>query len=79
MIRNFSLEETTNLRKLFPLYYSHKLVLVYAQSGAGKTSLFNAQIIPELEKKGLQVLPITRVGIGSNLYDKDNFTFYKKR
>jgi tetratricopeptide (TPR) repeat protein len=56
--------------KIISLIYSHKLVLVYAQSGAGKTSLFNAQIVPELEKKGLQVLPIARVGIGSDLTDK---------
>jgi hypothetical protein len=38
--------------------------LIYAQSGAGKTSLFNAQIAPELDKNGFQVLPMTRVGIG---------------
>ena len=64
--------------KIISLIYSHKLVLVYAQSGAGKTSLFNAQIVPELEKKGLQVLPIARVGIGSNLiYDKTTSHFPK--
>ena len=47
------------------LIYSHPLVLVYAQSGAGKTSIFNARIAPTLENKGLQVLPVARVGIGS--------------
>jgi hypothetical protein len=51
--------------RIISLIYSHKLVLVYAQSGAGKTSLFNANIIPALEQKGLQVLPVVRVGIGS--------------
>ena len=39
--------------------------MVYAQSGAGKTSIFNASIVPALEERGLQVLPLTRVGIGS--------------
>jgi hypothetical protein len=53
--------------KIISLIYSHKLVLVYAQSGAGKTSIFTANIIPALEQKGLQVLPIIRVGIGSGI------------
>lgn len=56
--------------KIISLIYSHKLVLVHAQSGAGKTSLFNAKIVPELQKRGLQVLPIARVGFGSNVTDK---------
>jgi YVTN family beta-propeller protein len=40
---------------------THKLVLIYAQSGAGKTSLFNAQVIPILERDGFEVLPVTRI------------------
>ena len=56
--------------KIISLIYSHKLVLIYAQSGAGKTSLFNAKIVPELQKRGLQVLPIARVGFGSNITDR---------
>jgi YVTN family beta-propeller protein len=56
--------------RIISLIYSHKLVLVYAQSGAGKTSLFNANIIPALEQKGLQVLPMVRVGIGSQMISK---------
>jgi tetratricopeptide (TPR) repeat protein len=47
---------------------SHQLVLIYAQSGAGKTSILNANVIPELEKEGFDVLPIARVGISSNTY-----------
>ena len=31
--------------KIISLIFSHKLVLVYAQSGAGKTSIFNAKIL----------------------------------
>jgi len=40
----------------------HKCVLIYAKSGAGKSSLLNAKIIPELEDKGLRVLPVARIG-----------------
>ena len=36
--------------ELIALISSHNLALVYAQSGAGKTSIFNAQVIPVLRK-----------------------------
>ena len=49
------------------LILTHKLVLIYAQSGAGKTSLFNANIIPYLESEGYEVLPVARVGIRQSL------------
>ncbi len=50
-------------RDLLALTLAHRVVLLYAQSGAGKTSLLNAQIIPTLEEKeGFQVLPVARVG-----------------
>jgi tetratricopeptide (TPR) repeat protein len=48
-------------QEIVSLVFSHPLVLVYAQSGAGKTSLFNAQVAPALEKKRFEVLPLTRV------------------
>src|SRR5206468_267626 len=51
--------------EIVSLIFGHQLVLVYAQSGAGKTSLFNAKVIPTLEANGFDVLPVTRVGIGS--------------
>jgi YVTN family beta-propeller protein len=60
--------------KIISLIYSHKIVLVYAQSGAGKTSIFNANIVPALEERGLQVLPLIRVGIGSREDTKPNYT-----
>src|SRR5215207_1979047 len=47
---------------------SHQLVLIYAPSGAGKTSILNANVIPELEKEGFKVLPIARVGVSSDAY-----------
>ena len=61
--------ETENI---ISLIYSHKIVLIYAQSGAGKTSIFNASIVPALEARGLQVLPLTRVGIGSRETDSNH-------
>lgn len=48
--------------EVLSLILGHKVVLVYAQSGAGKTSLLNAKIIPELEENELHVLPVARVG-----------------
>ena len=38
--------------EIVSLITSHRLVLIYAQSRAGKTSIFNAQVIPNLESYG---------------------------
>ena len=38
-------------------------MLFYAQSGAGKTSLISARLIPDLEQEGFKVLPVARVGV----------------
>ncbi|HNT76386.1 MAG TPA: SUMF1/EgtB/PvdO family nonheme iron enzyme [Anaerolineae bacterium] len=46
------------------LILAEQAVLFYAQSGAGKTSLLNARVIPTLEQKGVRVLPVARVGSG---------------
>lgn len=48
--------------EIVSLIFGHPLTLIYAQSGAGKTSLFNASIAPNLEQNGFEVLPLTRVG-----------------
>jgi len=49
-------------QEIVSLMFTHPLLLVYAQSGAGKTSLFNAKIAPTLEDEHhFQVLPLTRV------------------
>jgi hypothetical protein len=37
------------------------VMVLYAQSGAGKTSLINARLIPLLHQKGCEVLPVARV------------------
>jgi archaellum biogenesis ATPase FlaH len=49
-------------QEILTLILTHKLVLIYAQSGAGKTSLFNARVIPYLENEEYQVLPVARIG-----------------
>jgi hypothetical protein len=49
-------------RELRALIVAEREVLFYAQSGAGKTSLLNAMVIPALEEKGFDVLPVARVG-----------------
>lgn len=48
-------------RDLLSIVIAHNLVLVYAQSGAGKTSLLNAGLIPLLEENQFEVFPVARV------------------
>jgi AAA+ ATPase superfamily predicted ATPase len=48
-------------RDLIALVASEQLVLFYAQSGAGKSSLVNTRLIPNLEGKNYEVLPVGRV------------------
>jgi WD40 repeat protein len=47
--------------EIVSLILSHSVVLVYAQSGAGKTSLFEAQVAPSLGTNGFAVFPLARV------------------
>ncbi len=46
---------------LLALVVSEQLVLFYAQSGAGKSSLINTRLIPGLEDKNYEILPVGRV------------------
>jgi DNA-binding beta-propeller fold protein YncE len=62
--RFFGRDDETD--EIVSLILGHKIVLIYAQSGTGKTSIFNAQVAPTLEKYGFQVLPTARVGIASD-------------
>ncbi len=49
-------------RDLAARIVSERLLLFYAQSGAGKSSLLNARVIPRLrDEEGFQVLPAGRV------------------
>ena len=47
--------------ELLSLVVAHRVTVFYAPSGAGKTSLLKAGLIPHLEAKGFEVLPPTRV------------------
>jgi YVTN family beta-propeller protein len=51
--------------EILSLILAHSITLVYAQSGAGKTSIFNAKILPTLQKRGFEILPTARVKIAS--------------
>src|SRR5437773_10177580 len=42
---------------------SHSEVLLYAQSGAGKTSLINTKLCPLFDDADLEVLPLARVHV----------------
>jgi len=50
------------VRELVSLVVAHRVVLLYAASGAGKTSLLNAGLMPALEvEEGFEVLPVGRL------------------
>ncbi len=69
---------TAETRELTALVIARRAVLLYAQSGAGKTSLLQAGLIPELKRRGrMAVFPIARImggddaspgGTGGNIY-----------
>ena len=48
-------------RELLALVVSERLTLFYAQSGAGKSSLINTRLAPDLRQEGFTVLPVGRV------------------
>jgi hypothetical protein len=54
-------------RDLLALIISERLVLFYAPSGAGKSSLLNTKLIYGLSEEGFEVLPVARVGGESDL------------
>jgi hypothetical protein len=51
------------LVELLELLIAQRIVLFYSPSGAGKTSLIQAALIPALEEEGFRVRPIVRVGL----------------
>ncbi|MEZ4708559.1 MAG: hypothetical protein R3A44_15225 [Caldilineaceae bacterium] len=60
--------------ELYASIVSSRLMLFYAQSGAGKSSLLNAGVIPQLRANGFEVLPVARVGgvLPENVEQADN-------
>jgi murein DD-endopeptidase MepM/ murein hydrolase activator NlpD/uncharacterized protein YraI len=59
--RNLFFGREREARDLLARVISERLVLFYAQSGAGKSSLLNTSLIPGLQESGFAVLPIGRV------------------
>jgi WD40 repeat protein len=54
---------------LVDLLTAERIVLLYAPSGAGKTSLIQASLIPELRRRQFRVLPPIRLLVGDNVGD----------
>jgi WD40 repeat protein len=52
---------------LFNMLIAQRIVLMYSPSGAGKTSLIEARLVPRLEEEGFAVLPAARVGLSGVL------------
>ncbi len=48
---------------LLDLLIAERIVLLYSPSGAGKTSLIQAGLLPELEQEDFQPLPVMRVSL----------------
>lgn len=62
--------------QLIPLVIAERLVLFYSQSGAGKSSLINARLIPGLEQRNFKVLTGRVSGQATEVTDSGNvFTF----
>jgi hypothetical protein len=53
---------TREIRDVTSLVIAHRIVLLYSTSGAGKSSLINAGVVPALLESGYQVLTGGRVG-----------------
>ena len=49
--------------ELLDLLIAERVVLLYSPSGAGKTSLIQAGLLPELIEEGFQALPVIRVSL----------------
>ena len=63
-------------RELYNLLLSNRVVLFYSPSGAGKTSLIQAGLLPSLDslEDGLPALPVARVGRPSESGDRNRYT-----
>ena len=53
----------SEIYELVSLIFAHPIILLYGQSGTGKTSLLNAGVIPEIRKEKFEVLPTIRVSL----------------
>jgi WD40 repeat protein len=76
--RSIFFGRTREINDLSSLVVAHGEVLLYAQSGAGKTSLLNAGLIPRLKVKGFQVRRPVRVSgqLASDIKSEDIANLY---
>lgn len=49
--------------ELLDLLIAERIVMLYSPSGAGKSSLLNASVLPKMEENGFHVLPVMRVNM----------------
>lgn len=60
--RNLFFGRDWESEQLIALTVAHPVILLYAQSGAGKSSLLNAKVLLDLEtSEGCEILPVARV------------------
>lgn len=58
------------LYELLNLLIAERIVLLYSPSGAGKTSLIQAGLLPRLADEGFQALPVMRVSLDPPFEEK---------
>lgn len=49
--------------ELLDLLIAERIVMLYSPSGAGKSSILNAVVLPKMEENGFDVLPVMRVNL----------------
>ncbi len=76
--KNLFFGREVEARHLLSLVISERLVLFYALSGAGKSSLINTRLVPQLQEAGFAVLPIGRVSgvLSKNILQVDNIFLF---
>lgn len=64
--------------ELLDLLVAERIILLYSPSGAGKSSLLNAAILPQMAQQGFQVFPTIRLNLDppTGVELPDNFNRY---